>query len=142
MNDWRGQTGSNKGFCVFSDLTLGYRAALVLLSNYLKRGHVSIKAIISRWAPASENDTKAYISYVSSRVSRVNHDGFSNITCDTNLLGLEPTFMYLALFSVCWYMSLFECGYTKEFYTDERAGYVELMHDCFEKAMDMISKDL
>lgn len=64
MNEWIGQIGENRGFVNFGSLGLGCRAALVLLRNYVKRGYDTIPAIISRWAPASENNTSAYIRYV------------------------------------------------------------------------------
>lgn len=70
MNNWLGQSGEEKGFCTFKDLNYGCRAALFLLNAYIKRGYDTIPKIISRWAPASENNTKAYIDYV------VNHVAF------------------------------------------------------------------
>lgn len=60
-NNWKGQTGCNRGFCTFIDMEHGFRAALVLLRNYLRRGLVTPRQIISNWAPANENDTEAYI---------------------------------------------------------------------------------
>lgn len=67
MNDWIGQTGDRRGFCTFSELAFGCRAALKLLRSYVSRGYDTIPEIISRWAPASENNTKAYIGYVVDR---------------------------------------------------------------------------
>ena len=61
---WKGQAGANKGFCVFTDMVYGYRAAIVLLCNYQRKGYDTIRKIITRWAPPSENNTKAYISAV------------------------------------------------------------------------------
>lgn len=66
MNTWKGQIGSYRGFCKFSDMKYGCRAALTLLCNYHRKGYDTIREIISRWAPASENDTEAYINYVAS----------------------------------------------------------------------------
>ena len=44
----------------------GFRAALKLLQVYYrKHGLRSIKALISRWAPESENNTRYYIRLVS-----------------------------------------------------------------------------
>jgi hypothetical protein len=43
----------------------GYRAAFVILGTYLSRGHDTIEKILHRWAPTHENDTEAYIIYVS-----------------------------------------------------------------------------
>lgn len=65
-NKWVGQRGSLQGFCVFVSLEAGYRAAAKLLCNYLKGGNKTIRSIISRWAPDTENDTESYINYVCS----------------------------------------------------------------------------
>lgn len=63
-NKWLGSKKGEKGFCYFSSCPLGYRAALLLLRNYVRKGYKSISAIIHRWAPDSENDTKSYLDYV------------------------------------------------------------------------------
>lgn len=59
-------------FAVFTDMIYGVRAAFKILRTYMAeppRGHglTTITAIISRWAPASENATENYIRIVSSR---------------------------------------------------------------------------
>lgn len=61
MNKWQGQTGCNRGFCTFTSMEYGWRAALVLMRNYIRRGLNTPRLIISNWAPANENDTEAYI---------------------------------------------------------------------------------
>lgn len=63
-NKWLGQTSSHKGFCVFKNIDYGYRAAFILLDNYLKKGYDTIEAIVRRFAPPSENDTENYIKFV------------------------------------------------------------------------------
>lgn len=63
-NQWRGQTGQNKGFCTFKNKAYGFRAAFIILGNYIKNGFDTIEEIIRRWAPPSENDTEAYINFV------------------------------------------------------------------------------
>ena len=63
-SNWIGQTGENKGFCVFDSLEHGFRAAFKLLNNYIKQGYDTVPKIISRWAPQSENNTTAYIDFV------------------------------------------------------------------------------
>ena len=46
----------------------GYRAIFVTLNTYRKKyGLKSIRTMISRWAPPSENNTEAYIRAVSGR---------------------------------------------------------------------------
>ena len=37
-NQWRGQTGQNRGFCVFSSEAYGIRAGYKILTNYIKWG--------------------------------------------------------------------------------------------------------
>ena len=47
-------------------MAYGYRAMLKLLTNYARlHGCRTIRTIISRWAPPSENNTEAYIATVS-----------------------------------------------------------------------------
>ena len=64
---WQGEVrpSQDKAFCRFRSPAYGYRAALKLLRNYsLVHGCHTVRTIISRWAPPSENDTKGYISTV------------------------------------------------------------------------------
>ena len=84
---YKGCTGQNKGFCTFSSMGYGYRAILVTLTTYYtKYGLKTIRGIISRYAPATENDTENYITQVS------RYSGFSaneNLT-EENLIKLIP----------------------------------------------------
>ena len=54
-------------FVQFKSLEYGWRAAFYLLTRtyYHKYRLYTIRGIISRWAPSSENDTSAYIANVS-----------------------------------------------------------------------------
>lgn len=64
---WYGLTKvqSNPNFCEFIDITCGLRALFVLLRTYCNRYKlVSVRDVISRYAPSNENDTEAYIKYV------------------------------------------------------------------------------
>ena len=68
---WQGQKEDTKEkeFCVFNALEMGYRAAWILLDNYLlwfaQHGEpYCINSIINRWAPSTENNTRAYIGRV------------------------------------------------------------------------------
>jgi len=55
----------DKDFKQFSSMGYGYRAMLKMLQNYKKnRGLKTLRGWISRWAPANENHTEAYILYV------------------------------------------------------------------------------
>jgi len=53
------------GFVTFDTLENGYRAVLKLLNSYVTKGFNTIEKIITRWAPPSENNTAAYINFVS-----------------------------------------------------------------------------
>ena len=69
-NKWRGQTGSDGRFAVFSSREYGYRAALVILRNYQRwYALATLTELIGRWCPSSErgNDTPRYIRTVSER---------------------------------------------------------------------------
>lgn len=64
-NNWLGQLGSDNGFCVFDSVEHGLRALIILLRNYINVYKLhSVQEIISRFAPACENDTCNYIHYV------------------------------------------------------------------------------
>ena len=74
---WQGQVNVNVNvnvngsgeaeFCVFSSMEYGWRAAFVILCKtyYGKYKLRTIRDIVSRWAPAKENNTAAYIRHVS-----------------------------------------------------------------------------
>ncbi len=65
-----GNNSSPKGdaeFVQFYCMEYGWRAAFVILCRtyYGKYGLKTIRDIVSRWAPAKENNTEAYIRHVS-----------------------------------------------------------------------------
>ncbi len=64
-NNWKGQIEPSNGFCQFSDLKYGFRAAFIIIFNY-KNLHdcKTIGEIIARWAPPSENNTSAYRDFI------------------------------------------------------------------------------
>lgn len=68
-NNWRGKVSPNTdgAFEQFIDLVHGYRAALVLLRGrgYISGGNNTIRKIITKFAPANENNTAGYINRVS-----------------------------------------------------------------------------
>lgn len=68
---WQGlaKEQTDESFCQFSSMTYGCRALLRLLNTYYTKHNIdTIRLICSRWAPTNENDTEAYISYVSNHV--------------------------------------------------------------------------
>ena len=57
---------TDKSFVQFTARVYGYRAAFVLLRNYIGKGKDTIGKIIAKWAPSRDgNDTQAYIRHVS-----------------------------------------------------------------------------
>lgn len=65
---WRGEVGENRGFVVFDTDQHGLRAMARNLRNQQRlHGLNSIREVINKYAPDSENDTEAYISFVSKR---------------------------------------------------------------------------
>lgn len=66
----------DRSFKQFKSMAYGYRAMFVVLHTYARKyGITTIEGMISRYAPASENHTKAYIGAVSewSGVSATSH---------------------------------------------------------------------
>lgn len=51
-------------FCVFQSPAWGFRALALLLINYGHDGLETIQQVIDRFAPADENNTRAYVSAV------------------------------------------------------------------------------
>lgn len=65
-----GAIGENKGFAVFPNMTSGFTAAQELLTTYGKQGLNTIEQVISKWAPATENDTKGYAAHVAKKMGK------------------------------------------------------------------------
>ena len=71
-NNWKGekQPQSDQSFEQFESMQYGIRAGFIILRKYmtgyngLTQKFNTINTIISRWAPTSENNTKAYIEQV------------------------------------------------------------------------------
>ena len=68
-DQWQGLRAvqTDASFCQFETLEYGWRAAFKLLTRtyYHTYRLFTIRGIISKWAPANENNTKAYIANVS-----------------------------------------------------------------------------
>lgn len=67
-NVWLGevQNPTDPSFEQFVNMKYGLRAAFVLLRRYIRHYHrTTIAAIISAWAPSSDNNTTKYIEVVS-----------------------------------------------------------------------------
>ncbi|RQW61036.1 structural protein [Vibrio viridaestus] len=65
---WVGEVSQdNAGYVIFDTAAHGIRAMYrVLLTYRNKYGLNTVKGIINRWAPTSENDTQSYINHVAS----------------------------------------------------------------------------
>lgn len=104
-SSWRGEVDSptDKDFEQFISMRWGLRAGFVLLRRYINRyGLRTIRDIVSRWAPASENNTRAYINAVCSLTGRTELEelAFEDVNTMCNLV---------------WAMAKVETGYALDF---------------------------
>jgi hypothetical protein len=67
-NAFNGQIGNHGGYGQYDTLQNGVRAGGLELDSYYRRGLNTVSAIVSTWAPSTENNTAAYIADVSSRM--------------------------------------------------------------------------
>lgn len=109
-NDWLGQVGERNGFCVFSEEKYGWRAAFVLLKNYNKKGYRSIKTIVHRFAPASENPTSSYVAFVCKKMLGLGYESYG-MNIEDAPLDLSNDMVVIDLL-MC--MSKFETGITTQ----------------------------
>ena len=74
-NAWKGKVvpGTDSAFEQFISMPYGYRAALYLIRKYIGQGNNTIRKIVTKWAPPSENNTSSYVSNVAKR-SGINAD--------------------------------------------------------------------
>ncbi|MBO5250785.1 MAG: structural protein P5 [Bacteroidaceae bacterium] len=107
-NRWQGasEKQTDRSFVQFNSMAYGYRAAWKVLQSYYNRfTHQSqpftVRNIISRWAPPSENDTEAYIRTVLS---------LSGLGGKENLLPPENVDSYGRLSRLLEAMTCVECG--------------------------------
>lgn len=67
-SQWFGTTGYNRGFVCFESKEYSIRAVAILLRTYRRKGFKTVYDIINRYAPSSENDTPAYVRYISEKL--------------------------------------------------------------------------
>ena len=100
-NDWHGERHpqTDPEFEEFKNLEDGFRAAFVLIRNYIRRRPPinTPRLIVQRWAPEKENPTNHYLQYVCKRAvldpdERLTFDLKNKICC------------------LVWAMAEFECG--------------------------------
>lgn len=73
--NWKGlrKVQTDSRFCQFESMAWGLRAGFLLIKNYMTgkcadRVHRStIRMIVTKWAPPSENNTNNYINFVSNK---------------------------------------------------------------------------
>lgn len=65
---WKGMTGQDGPFIRFDSMAHGYRALGRVLRSYERQGINTVRRVIDRWAPPSENNTTSYINHVSSKL--------------------------------------------------------------------------
>ncbi|MDA8882844.1 hypothetical protein N9I00_00390 [bacterium] len=85
-NDWDGTIeGIDNEFVTFATPSMGVRAMVKTLYTYQDRHNLSnVREIISRWAPYGENDTGAYIDFVSKRMG-IDPDKSIDLKIDTDI---------------------------------------------------------
>ena len=67
---WEGLSESqpDPAFCLFNSMAFGFRAAFRILITYADHYQIStVKGVITRWAPPTENDTDSYVASVCKR---------------------------------------------------------------------------
>lgn len=69
-NRWQGEVKkpTDRAFEQFISMEWGIRAAFIIIKRYIRRyGHNTIARIVATWAPANENNTRAYVRSVANR---------------------------------------------------------------------------
>lgn len=84
---WSGQSGVDDGnYCTFVDAPAGLRAGFKNLMNQQKLHQlVTVRQIITKYAPSTENNTAAYIAAVSNEIG-VDPDDVLDLVNSTNQL--------------------------------------------------------
>lgn len=114
-NAWKGKVvpGSDPAFEQFITMAYGYRAALYLLRKYIGQGNNTIRKIINKWAPPSENNTSSYVNNVAAR---------TGINADTVIARTDMD----KLCKIAWAMAWSENGKAPASMDDIYAGWALL----------------
>jgi len=84
---WLGTIGSDNGFAIFDTPEHGIRAAAKNIKAYYTKHNINtVRGVISRWAPSSENDTSSYINDVSSKLGVAADDTLNMVKAAPALL--------------------------------------------------------
>lgn len=86
-NNWMGQTGKTNGFCDFEAHRFCVRAvAILLMRSYRRKSIITVKDIISRYAPPSENRTDKYIRYICQHMNCFPEDRMMSVSDYSTLI--------------------------------------------------------
>ena len=99
-NTWLGerQNPQDSSFEEFVSIEYGYRAAFCILRRYIRRyRRNTVTAIVSAWAPATENNTRRYIDFVCNKMGIAPDD----------IIKYEQADVMVSLVSA---LQLMECG--------------------------------
>lgn len=95
--NWQGlaPVQTDKSFFQFRSMAYGYRAAIKIIQTYYtKYGLKTIRRIIHRWAPPSENNTERYIQVVSQR-SGISPDAEISLYDQTQMIAIVSAMSYM-----------------------------------------------
>ena len=112
-DQWQGmrREQTDPSFCQFENLAYGWRAAFKLLTRtyYHTYRLFTIRAIVTKWAPHCENDTKKYVENVS-RLTGIGPDEPLGIPSDKPArwiaLGLAMAIQENGVTSIDWFAML------------------------------------
>lgn len=96
-NVWLGEvaTPTDNEFEQFVSMFYGLRAGFILLRRYINRYHLTtIPLVISRWAPATENKTVAYVDTVC-RLSGMSPDTLLVYTSEEQMVSLVDAMIFV-----------------------------------------------
>ncbi|MGK0657632.1 MULTISPECIES: hypothetical protein [unclassified Methylococcus] len=92
-NAWEGQIGHDGRFCRFEQMSDGVRAlAVVLLTYHGKHKLSTVRQIITRWAPPTENATAAYIRRVAAAL---------DVGADDRIILFDRKTLTLLVWAIC-----------------------------------------
>jgi hypothetical protein len=75
FSKWQGLVGKDdKGFCIFDSLEHGVRAGIINLRNGYFNQKLTIQLLVSKYAPAFENNVQNYVSHLCSYSNVFNPD--------------------------------------------------------------------
>lgn len=82
-------------FKQFKSIEYGYRAIFKILFTYFRKYNLNtISGIISRWAPATENNTASYISFVETKTG-INRNSVIDIEDSEKLINIVKAISHM-----------------------------------------------